>query len=86
MRKHNLSKMSKYHLSRRYNLSEEDVMLLYMNNSKCSICLKTWNEVKPVVDHDHNTGKIRGLICDNCNKGIGFFMKILETCKEPKTI
>ena len=46
--------------------------LLKKQSSRCGICgfppiLKTL-----VVDHCHETGKVRGLLCDNCNKGIGF--------------
>jgi len=34
----------------------------------CAIC-KT--STKLVIDHDHKTGKIRGLLCHNCNIGLG---------------
>jgi hypothetical protein len=47
---------------------------------KCAICsleslTKTMSgkPVKLSVDHDHNTGKIRGLLCTNCNVGLGKF-------------
>lgn len=36
----------------------------------CQICGTTHNLV---IDHSHQSGRIRGMLCHNCNKGIGFF-------------
>ncbi len=36
----------------------------------CALC----NEPKQLfIDHEHNTGQVRGLLCRNCNLGLGFF-------------
>jgi hypothetical protein len=37
---------------------------------KCEICWK--NPRRLVVDHCHDTGLVRGLVCDNCNSLLGF--------------
>jgi hypothetical protein len=43
--------------------------LLRKQNFVCGIC----KEVKPlVIDHDHVTGHVRGLLCVRCNTGMGF--------------
>lgn len=47
----------------------------------CPICKKTTIPgltSKIVLDHDHDTGKIRGWICDSCNTGIGRFKDSIE--------
>ena len=41
--------------------------------NKCKICGKNQSEIKEnlQVDHCHSSGKIRGLLCGKCNRGIG---------------
>lgn len=66
----------KFHLRRRlkheYGLSEEDYNNLHVQqNNQCKICGIT--PKKLVVDHCHTTGRVRGLLCHNCNTGLGQF-------------
>lgn len=46
------------------------VQLLAKQNSRCAICLKR-DSVRLSVDHDHVTGRVRGLLCRRCNRAIG---------------
>lgn len=46
--------------------------MLAAQDGKCAICLYSFTKT-PHVDHDHKTGKIRGLLCSQCNTGIGYF-------------
>lgn len=54
------------------NINEYNEMLS-SQEGKCLLCERHRSEFKKAlaVDHDHNTGKVRGLLCDHCNKGIG---------------
>jgi epoxyqueuosine reductase QueG len=48
--------------------------LLKKQNGVCAICLKACNKNKRLsVDHDHKTGKVRGLLCNKCNRALGMF-------------
>lgn len=58
--------------------------MLEKQDYKCKICKKEQETLKKplVVDHNHTTGKIRGLLCDNCNVGLGRFNDSVSLCKE----
>jgi hypothetical protein len=61
------------HLRGNYNMSlgEYDDMV-DAQNGKCKIC-GSMPTTKPLsVDHDHETGEIRGLLCNHCNTMLGF--------------
>lgn len=59
-------------IERRYSLSKEDFYtLLDSQNGRCAICLNTMPKGSAVVDHCHDTGLVRGLLCGGCNSGIG---------------
>lgn len=47
---------------------------LPLEDGKCKIC-GVVPEKKLHVDHDHATGKVRGLLCPPCNKQLGYFEK-----------
>lgn len=56
-----------------YGISKEEFLqMLEDQQNKCKICTRDINE-SAAVDHCHSTNKIRGLLCRNCNAGIGLF-------------
>lgn len=67
----------KRRLKRDYNITEDEFdNMLISQNSKCRICGETFDfstKMTACVDHDHSTGKVRGLLCNNCNSGLGLF-------------
>ena len=76
----------KFHLYKRYNISLEEYQIkLKQQNYKCAICNKdvTKNIRKNVVtalsvDHNHETNKVRDLLCFSCNSGLGQFKDNLD--------
>lgn len=62
-----------------YNLSQPEFeTLLVQQNHKCALChdkLIEGGSTNLNVDHCHNTGKVRGLLCHRCNMIVGFLDK-----------
>jgi len=62
-------------MQRDYGISEaKRDELVKMQGGNCAICGKPESEAprqRLAVDHCHTTGKVRGMLCDHCNKGIG---------------
>ena len=89
-RKRNPDKYLNNRLKLRFNITLEQYnQILKDQDNKCAIC-KNPETIKSnytgkiknlAVDHDHKTGKIRGLLCYNCNGSLGKFkedFQILE--------
>ncbi len=58
-----------YHIRKAYKISPKQVdRLWYFQNGKCAICD---NETKLVIDHDHKSERVRGLLCNACNIRLG---------------
>ena len=65
-----------------YGLSEEQYDNMFESQGRvCKICKKSQTR-RLSVDHDHTTGKVRGLLCTNCNTGIGLLMDSPELLRE----
>lgn len=59
-------------LMRRYGLTPEQVQaMLEAQNHVCAICNNPFGLQN--IDHCHKTGKVRGILCVNCNRGLGAF-------------
>lgn len=58
----------------KYGLPDEALSQLFATQSGgCAICRCALEISRLCVDHDHVTGKVRGLLCSPCNKALGFF-------------
>jgi len=65
-----------YHLQRRYGVTAQEVeVLVAAQGGRCAICREAPAEH---VDHDHETGRVRGVLCFNCNGGLGQFRDRLD--------
>ena len=84
---------SKRDMKANYGLEWDDYLhLVKLQNNLCRICNKPETAIsrfgtpkRLTIDHCHTTGRIRGLLCDNCNRGLGHLkddILILESAIE----
>jgi len=78
----NKNEIKSKQLTRKYGITTDDYnQMVESQNNKCKICgtdeprgTGGWK-----VDHCHTTGKVRGLLCNNCNVGLGYFKDNIES-------
>jgi hypothetical protein len=60
------------------------LILIEKQNNKCAICGKEGDLQKTslVIDHNHETGKVRSLLCQSCNTAIGLFHDDIQTLNQ----
>ncbi len=62
------------HLRREFGITTEHYeQLLNTQKGVCAICKESKQYKLLAVDHDHTTGIIRGILCENCNRALGMF-------------
>ena len=77
-RKRNQEKWDEYIRGRKYGLKPGEYESMYgEQRGMCAICDK--HELKLAIDHDHYTGKVRGLLCRRCNLMLGMAKDDPET-------
>lgn len=76
-------------MKHRYGITLNEYKEILLNqNGVCAICGEKETikrKTRLSIDHCHSTKKVRGLLCDGCNKGIGYFKdnpELLERAKQ----
>ena len=85
--KHYAKRYCKKHYKQtlKFNLSfEEYSKKIKESFGLCAICKKEEinNNRTLSIDHNHQTGQVRGILCDTCNMGLGLFMDNKELLKQ----
>ena len=64
---------------RKYRLAPRDFSrMVELRGGRCAICE---SPARLVVDHCHTTGEPRDLLCDHCNRGLGYFRDNAEALR-----
>jgi len=73
-RRREKSREGGYDLYRHRLSADSRVQLQARQGHACALCQRPFAETKRVaVDHDHATGRVRGLLCPRCNAALGWY-------------
>ena len=68
-----------YELKRRYGTTLAEYERMFeLQAGVCAICKKPPNGRRLDIDHSHETGAIRGLLCTTCNRAVGAFESLVR--------
>lgn len=69
-----------YNWQYKYGISPEQYLQMYQEQGgKCKICGKELPDGEYLhIDHNKDTGEVRGLLCGKCNRGLGIFDELPE--------
>ncbi len=78
------------YMRQRYGIGQVEYELLFdQQDGRCDICGRHVTEIRHKtnrnnlhVDHNHETGQVRGLLCFNCNTGLGNFHDSIKNLKQ----
>lgn len=73
--------MSRTHTARQYGITvEQRDQMISDQGGLCAICFtELIAGVKTHIDHCHETNKVRGILCINCNQALGKFKDSVQT-------
>ena len=67
----------KWRIKHRYNLTPEMYKELWdSQEARCALCEEPFGQA--YIDHNHDTRRVRGLLCPSCNMGLGAFHESIE--------
>ena len=73
-RQENREKYKEKNLLRLYGIDRNGLDKMWNQQSgRCACCNTELTKQAWAIDHDHNTGQVRGLLCNSCNLGLGMF-------------
>jgi hypothetical protein len=68
---------------KRYGLTLDDYTRMFeQQHGQCAICGVKVQGERMCVDHDHSTGRVRGLLCRLCNKSLGGFRDSVDLLRK----